>query len=102
MTKFESEFTAEELQARGAEAIAQIKPIMIGRTSEEIGYILAELIAIWLGGNLALAEGSDHDIDPVATANLRADLLKLCIETSNMLLHSYYDASKPPPQEPRQ
>src|SRR5215475_12905719 len=96
--KFESDLTPEELHARAAEAVAACKPILKGYTSEELGYILAELIAIWLGGNLALREGSDTDIDPVDTAKLRNDLLKVCIETSHRLMQEYYDASKAPPQ----
>jgi len=91
--------TPEELSQRSHDAVEEIKPILKHRNTEEVGYILAELIAIWLGGNLALAKDSDTDIDPVETANLRADLLKLCIETSNQLMHAYYDASKAPPQD---
>jgi len=83
----------EEMMERAREAVATIRPLLTGRNSFEVGYIIAELAAIWLSGNIAFTEDT-HDVDPLVTAKLRADLMALVVKTSSLLL-AEYDKSPP-------
>lgn len=62
--------------------VEQIKPLLAGKGNVKQGSVLADLVAIWIGGHIV--EG-----DPAATIDVQADLLEVHLKTVAKLIKHY-------------